>query len=338
MRRRHAIIPCLLAVIGIAAAAPSPAQTLLRSGPKSANGPSSVRLAAGGRAASMTFGPQGGPDSRSPLLASALSLLILPGIGSYYAGNSGHGMRHLLIAGASGALALTGMLLWVDNVLDECLEGDCRSSNEAGVGVAVVGGVAYMINWVWPAATAAEDAMAFNREHSNGLAFARLVAGIRLEPTLDVSHEAGIRAGAGPRAEPGSDSGWFAGSDGRRRRTGAGRGNSPGFRPRLLHQSITVSPRLASCRLITSNGLLPRRNGARWPPCGRALGWLNRDTREFPEVPAAWAASRILARVKNSEHFVPHNAKTIRLDGRSARCRRIAVTTGFQNRACPVKT
>jgi hypothetical protein len=202
MRRRLAIVPGLLAVIGIAAAAPSPAQTLLRSGPESANGMSSVRLAAGGTAASVTFEPQGGPDTRSPLLASALSLLILPGIGSYYAGNSGHGTRHLLIAGASGALAFTGMVLWADDILDECFEGDCRSSNEAGVGLAVVGMVAYTINWVWAAATAAGDAMAFNREHSNGLASARLVAGIRVEPTLDVWDEAGIRAGAGPGAEP----------------------------------------------------------------------------------------------------------------------------------------
>ena len=67
MRRRHAIVPGLLAVIGIAAAAPSPAQTRLRSVPESANGLSSVRLAAGGTAASVTFEPQGGPDTRSPL-------------------------------------------------------------------------------------------------------------------------------------------------------------------------------------------------------------------------------------------------------------------------------
>ncbi len=52
------------------------------------------------------FPPQNAAG-KSPVLAGALSFLIPFGTGSFYAGNSGHGVRHLVI----GGVALAGMVV-----------------------------------------------------------------------------------------------------------------------------------------------------------------------------------------------------------------------------------
>ncbi|MFQ5747045.1 MAG: hypothetical protein ACE5HF_07485 [Gemmatimonadota bacterium] len=50
------------------------------------------------------------PGSKSPGLAGVLSAFIFPGTGSFYAGNEGHGIRHVVIGGVSllGAAASAG--------------------------------------------------------------------------------------------------------------------------------------------------------------------------------------------------------------------------------------
>ena len=97
------------------------------------------------------------PGEKSGVLAGVLSAFIFPGVGSYYAGNSGHGTRHLVIGlvtlgGTVGGLAACGDLP----------EG-CRDGTEAGLWIAGVSAVAYLVNWIWSIPTATSDVSNYNR-------------------------------------------------------------------------------------------------------------------------------------------------------------------------------
>ncbi len=95
---------------------------------------------------------------KSPALAGLLSFLIVPGAGSFYGGNSGHGVRHLVIAGATIIGAVAGFSAACDGDFELCNEDD------AGFAVGTLSLVAYVVNWVWGGVTAIGDANAYNRD------------------------------------------------------------------------------------------------------------------------------------------------------------------------------
>ncbi len=86
---------------------------------------------------------------KSPLLAGVLSWII-PGVGSFYAENSGHGIRHLAIQGVG-----FGLLIW-GAVETEDINVDVHAALWVGLGVVVVNGL-------WSIVTAVTDANAYNR-------------------------------------------------------------------------------------------------------------------------------------------------------------------------------
>jgi len=96
------------------------------------------------------------PGERSSALAGTISGLSFGlGLGSFYAGNSGHGVTHLAVA----AISMAGMMS--DG-------GDCAFLLSFGATdstdctlVAISAGV-FMVNWIWSITTAASDA----REHN----------------------------------------------------------------------------------------------------------------------------------------------------------------------------
>jgi hypothetical protein len=82
-------------------------------------------------------------------------LVLVNGIGSYYAGSPSHGTRHLLIGFASFGVMVAG--------LSSCGEGflDCSAEWAIALGAGV-----YLANWVWGAVTAGLDAGTYNRRQS----------------------------------------------------------------------------------------------------------------------------------------------------------------------------
>lgn len=95
------------------------------------------------------------PGGRDSGVAALLSLAV-PGLGSFYAGNSGHGLRHAAIAGSSVAFTFAG--------LSSCELGILGGPSEAeGCVVAGLSALVFVGNWIWGAATAASDAKEYNR-------------------------------------------------------------------------------------------------------------------------------------------------------------------------------
>ncbi len=129
---------------------------------------------------------QAGTSTRSPVLAAGLSLILpvvgVNGIGSYYAGNSGHGTRHLLIGFASIGLILAGG--------SSCFEvfSNCSGAGQASISI---GAVAYLGNWVWSTVTAVLDAGATNRRQ-------RGTGALRFEPRFEVFTAFPPRTSAAP--------------------------------------------------------------------------------------------------------------------------------------------
>jgi hypothetical protein len=94
---------------------------------------------------------------KSPALAGLLNV-VLPGVGNFYAGNNGHGIRHLALA--VGGVAV--MALGTVNEVDE-------NPDSGGEGLMLVGGVVFIGNWVWGIFSGIQDARAANRPvGSNG--------------------------------------------------------------------------------------------------------------------------------------------------------------------------
>ncbi len=100
--------------------------------------------------------PQRPPSEKSVALAAALSFFVWPGVGSYYAGNSAHGTRHVLISlvALGGAIPL---LATCDN------DGFCDFDNDtARLSLAAALGAAYVANWAWSVVAAISDAEDYN--------------------------------------------------------------------------------------------------------------------------------------------------------------------------------
>jgi hypothetical protein len=89
---------------------------------------------------------------KSPTLAGVASY-VLPGVGSWYAGNGDHAAVHGAIAlgiGVAGAVASSG---------SGCRELSCTGRNSVPFGLLVL---AYLTNEVWSTVTAVHDAQASN--------------------------------------------------------------------------------------------------------------------------------------------------------------------------------
>lgn len=89
-------------------------------------------------------------DSRSPVLAGALSFFVFPGVGSYYAGDTRHGTTHVVVGVASIGVAYAGA-------------ANCDIFGECPGAVAILAGFgAYVINTIWSTVAAVQDANAYN--------------------------------------------------------------------------------------------------------------------------------------------------------------------------------
>jgi len=108
-----------------------------------------------------------GVDRREPLLAGLLSFWILPGLGSFYAGNGAHGVRHVAIEMGGSAAMVFGAL------------GGDWSLIYAGLGGIVV-------NRIWSCATAVNDATAHNRGSGAQRLGGRVVGGVFVDPEARV--------------------------------------------------------------------------------------------------------------------------------------------------------
>jgi len=96
--------------------------------------------------------PQRPPSEKSVALAAALSFFVWPGVGSYYAGNSGHGTRHVLISVVSAGAAIA-LLATCEN------DGFCDFDHDtARLSAAAALGAAYVANWAWSVIAAIGDA------------------------------------------------------------------------------------------------------------------------------------------------------------------------------------
>ncbi|MDH3291996.1 MAG: hypothetical protein OEQ75_13390 [Gemmatimonadota bacterium] len=128
-------------------------------------------------------------SEKSPWLAGILSFFLPYGTGSFYAGNNSHGIRHLVIGGATAI----GMGV---SLLEACIDG-FRVCDKDGSAYAIGGvfALGYLANWVWGTITAVSDANAYNR----GSTGASLQPGILvLEPApgaVGVSAAVGLRIG-----------------------------------------------------------------------------------------------------------------------------------------------
>ena len=127
---------------------------------------------------------QAGTSTKSPVLAGGLSLVLplvlVNGVGSYYAGNAGHGTRHLLIGFGSLGVMIAG--------LTTCGE---ELSNCSAEGVIAIGAVAYLGNWLWGTITAALDSGEYNRRQCETRA-------ARFEPRFEVLTAFNLSTSAAP--------------------------------------------------------------------------------------------------------------------------------------------
>lgn len=106
------------------------------------------------------------PGERSPFLAGVLTI-VFPGLGSFYAGNSGHGVRHGVIG------LVTGVAYYAS--ADDCI-GDIFGQNESSCGLFIVSSLAFLANTIWATVVAVDDTKAYNRSLQT--------AGLRVAPEL----------------------------------------------------------------------------------------------------------------------------------------------------------
>jgi len=107
------------------------------------------------------------PGQKNPFLAGLLSAYV-PGLGSFYAGNAGHGKRHLAITGGSFALMFVGL----------------AEGGESGAVPFYLGLATYFVNCAWSVVTAAADANADNQRGTAGGASTRLFDDVFVEPSV----------------------------------------------------------------------------------------------------------------------------------------------------------
>jgi hypothetical protein len=97
--------------------------------------------------------PRQSSGEKSPTVAALLNVLLLPGIGNFYAGNNGHGFRHLAIAAGGGLIFALG-------AVDALIASDNGPRGGEGDALLVIGGVVLVGNSVWSIFSGISDARA----------------------------------------------------------------------------------------------------------------------------------------------------------------------------------
>ncbi len=113
---------------------------------------SAQRLSAPALNSAIPVRPAAEQSRKDPLLAGGLSFLIPFGTGSFYAGNTTHGLIHLSIGVGAAVLLVTNLCF------DECYNGEETKES--------VGFLVFVANWVTGTIVAVGDAKAFNRRHA----------------------------------------------------------------------------------------------------------------------------------------------------------------------------
>src|SRR6266576_3752390 len=113
---------------------------------------SAQRLTAPALNSAIPVRPAAEQSRKDPLLAGGLSFLIPFGTGSFYAGNTTHGLIHLSIGVGAAVLLVTNLCF------DECYNGEETKES--------VGFLVFVANWVTGTIVAVGDAKAFNRRHA----------------------------------------------------------------------------------------------------------------------------------------------------------------------------
>ncbi len=96
------------------------------------------------------------PFTHTPL-AGILSFFLPYGTGSFYAGNTGHGVRHLVF----GGLTTIGFVVSTAVCIDVC-SFDGGHGEEAFLAMAVFA-AGWLTNWIWGTIVAVNDANQYNR-------------------------------------------------------------------------------------------------------------------------------------------------------------------------------
>ena len=120
---------------------------------------SSTDIAAG--PVSLTLSQSSG--EKNPAVAALLNALLFPGIGNFYAGNTGHGLRHVALAVGGGAIMVVGL----GQVYGE-------GQNE-GDGLALAGLLVVSGNWVWSIFSGIGDARAAGSSDGPGGGVASII-------------------------------------------------------------------------------------------------------------------------------------------------------------------
>lgn len=114
---------------------------------------------------------------KSPFTAGILSAAVFPGLGSFYAGNKGHGIVHLAI----GAVSTVGVRVGADdcNLVFSSPDDNCTL---LGVSLGV-----FVVNWIWSITTGVSDAKEYNRSlREKGLQVAPELVAIRSDGQTSV--------------------------------------------------------------------------------------------------------------------------------------------------------
>jgi len=111
---------------------------------------------------------------KEPVVAGLLSWIV-PGVGSFYAGNNRHGAIHLGVGVGSLIAMVAGAAAAVETV-----DINTGEVSGGGLGLLVVGYLVYVVNDVWSIFTAVFDA---NR-HNTGSSGGRVVGELYLAPEV----------------------------------------------------------------------------------------------------------------------------------------------------------
>ena len=114
---------------------------------------------------------------KSPFTAGILSAAVFPGVGSFYAGNKGHGIAHLAVAGVSAVGGAIG-----SDTCNLVFSGPDDNCTLLGISLGV-----FVVNWIWSITTAVSDAKEFNQElRQKGLQVAPELVAIRSDGQTSV--------------------------------------------------------------------------------------------------------------------------------------------------------
>jgi hypothetical protein len=127
-------------------------------------------------------------ERKSAALAGIMSWFI-PGLGSFYAGNSGHGIRHIVIH----IVALGAFIGGVVSTADAATGTGINVDEERDTWLILGGAGVMFLNSIWSIITAVGDANAYN-QRSGGARPGRVVGSLYLDPSMRALGSNGLRA------------------------------------------------------------------------------------------------------------------------------------------------